>query len=204
MSGLCIQSDFSDYYDIVSDKNSIITYHRYLRDCRQRGSALKFLRNVGIKTIDVKPVSTFLRGDGPIVVYKDPTQHHGHGKIIATVDEAMSAYQNYAASKYCMNSNLTIKYLQIGKRRLTLYFEKKNSVSLDIGTLVDIRESSPEYNRLFGLPIFSIDYVSNGIEMLATDFNEVENLQLLGLERYISATEIESEIKEALVVYNKI
>ena len=53
MNGLCIKSDFNDYYDILNDNKSIITYDRYLSNSMQRGSALKFLRKLGIKTIDI-------------------------------------------------------------------------------------------------------------------------------------------------------
>ena len=204
MSGLCIKSDFTDFYDALSNDNSIITYNRYLSKCKQRGSALKYLRSLGIKTIDIKQVTQFFRGDGPIVVYKDPMGHGGNGKAIMTVDEAMQSYSNCVASKYYNTDGFTIKYLQIGRRRFSLCFKKSTTETLDIGTLVDIKEIAPEYNRLIGLPIFSIDYISNGREMIATDFNEVENLHKLGMDRYISASDVITEIVNALTVYNKI
>lgn len=204
MSGLCIQSDFTDFYDILSDNNSIITYNRYIGNCMQRGSALKYLKRLGIKTLNIQQVNKFFRGDGPIVVYTDPKKHNGNGKVIMSVDEAMLYHENCVASSYYSNDGLTIKYLQIGKRRFTLYFKKTDKYSLNMGTLVDIRETTPEYNRLFGLPIFSIDYISNGKEMIATDFNQVENLGRLGINRFISSNDIIAEIKDALTIYNKV
>lgn len=204
MSGLCIKSDYTDFYDALSNNNSIITYNRYLSQCRQRGSALKYLRGLGIKTLDIKQVNQFFRGDGPIVVYKDPMGHGGNGKDIMTVDEAMQSYSNCVASNYYNTDGFTIKYLQIGKRRFSLCFKKNEIETLDMGTLVDIKEISSEYNRLIGLPIFSIDYISNGREMIATDFNEVENLHKLGMDKYISASDVITEIIDALTVYNKI
>lgn len=203
MNGICIKSDFTDYYDILNDNNSNIVYNRYLKNCKQRGSALKYLRNIGIKTIEIKQVNKFFRGDGPIVVYTDPNGHNSQGKKIITVDDAMQSYENCIASKYFIDSDITIKYLQIGKRRFTLYFKKNKQFTLNMGELIDIKESSPEYNRLFGLPIFSIDYISNGKEMIAIDFNEVENLQALNINKYIDYNIIIQEIKDALIVYNK-
>lgn len=204
MSGLCIKSDYTDFYDVLSNNNSIITYNRYLSQCKQRGSALKYLRSLGIKTLDIKQVNQFFRGDGPIVVYKDPMGHHGNGKAIMSVDEAMQYYSNCVASNYYNKDGFTIKYLQIGKRRFSLCFKKNEAETLDVGTLIDIKENTSEFNRLIGLPIFSIDYISNGCEMIATDFNEVENLHNINMDRYLDSNTVITEIIDALTVYNKI
>lgn len=204
MSGLCIKSDYTDFYDVLSNNNSIITYNRYLSQCKQRGSALKYLRSLGIKTLDIKQVNQFFRGDGPIVVYKDPMGHHGNGKAIMSVDDAMQYYSNCVASNYYNKDGFTIKYLQIGKRRFSLCFKKNEAETLDVGTLIDIKENTSEFNRLIGLPIFSIDYISNGCEMIATDFNEVENLHNINMDRYLDSNTIITEIIDALTVYNKI
>ena len=205
MSGLHIKSDYTDYYDILNNEKSIITYNRFISECNQRGSDLKYLRNLGIKTIEIKQVNKFFRGDGPIVVYKNTKGHHGDGKEIMRVDEALRSYDNYIASSYIASDNgITIKYLQIGKRRFNLYFQKKDKFTLDKGDLVDIKESTQAFNSLIGLPIFSIDYISNDREMLATDFNSVENLQLIDFSRYMKSEEVVKEIIDALTVYNRI
>ena len=184
MSGLCIKSDYTDFYDVLSNNNSIITYNRYLSQCKQRGSALKYLRSLGIKTINIKQVNQFFRGDGPIVVYKNPMGHHGDGKEIMTVDEALQYHGNCVASSYYETDGFTIKYLQIGKRRFSLCFKKDKTETLKIGTLVDI--------------------ISNGHEMIATDFNEVEDLHRLGMDRYLDSNIVITEVIDALTVYNKI
>lgn len=204
MSGLCIKSDYTDFYDVFSNDNSIITYNRYLNQCKQRGSALKYLRSLGIKTLEIKQVNKFFRGDGHIVVYKDPMGHHGNGKVIMSVDDAMQYYGNYVASNYYNKDGFTIKYLQIGKRRFSLCYKKTEPETLNIGTLVDIKENTQEFNRLIGLPIFSIDYISNGQEMIATDFNEVENLHNINMDKYLDSNTVITEIIDALTVYNKI
>lgn len=204
MGRLNIQSDFTDFYDSLAEKNSIITYNRFLSECKQRGTALKYLRSIGIKTIEIRQVNQFIMNDGPIVVYTNPKGHHSTGKEIMSVAQAMQSYGNCIASKYYASEDgLTAKYLQIGKRRFNLYYRKGNLVSLDMGTPISVNEIASEYNMLIGLPIFSIDYISNGTEMIATDFNEVENLARLGMDKYISAENTIEEIRQALEKYNK-
>lgn len=204
MHNLCIKSDFTDYYDVLNNTGSNLVYNRYISECKQRGAALKFLRNIGVKTVELKQVNKFFREDGNIVVYTDPRAHNGLGKKIMTVDEANQAYTNYIASHYYDKTDgLTLKYLQIGRRRFTLYYKKDNPLSLELGNLIDIKESQPYYNRLIGLPIFSIDYIPDGNEMVATDFNEVQNLSSIGADKLLSSEEIIIEIIDALVAYNK-
>lgn len=204
MNSICIKSDFTDYYDILQDKNSILTYNRNLSECKQRGTALKYVRSLGLKTIEVKPVNQYISLDGSILVYTNPKLHNGEGKKIMTVDEAMQSYSNCIASKFYDNVSNVVKFLQIGKRRFTLYFKKDSPYDLSHGKLVDIRESLSEYNRLIGLPILSIDYIEINGEMVATDFNEVENLKNLGIDEFIRPEDIIKEIKDSLIVYNKV
>lgn len=203
MSRLKINSDFNDYYDILSSE-STLTYNRFLNGSPQRASDLKFLRRLGLKTIELKPVSSFLMDSGYIVVYTKPNMHNGKGKKILTVGEANTLYSNFTASSYLIPDNgYTIKVLQIGERRFTLVFQKANPISLDIGQLISITENSREYNRLIGLPIFSIDYIIKNNEMIATDFNRVEKLDRLGIHNYIKPEEVINQIRGALIAYNK-
>lgn len=206
MSSLCISSDFSDFYDYLNNKSSPIRYDRQLSGCRQRGVALKFLRTLGIKTIDIQPVSQYIESDGPLVVYTDIRGHNGNGKRIETVAEARFLHENCIASRLLtLDELLTMKFIQIGKRRYTLYFKKsKEDHPLSVGTLVDIKRAPDEYNRVIGLPIFSIDYISHNNDVLATDFNEVECLERYKMNNYISAEETVTEIIDALIAYNKV
>lgn len=204
MDSICIKSDFTDYYDIIQDKNSVLTYNRYLSECKQRGTALKYVRSLGLKTLELKPVNQYISLDGKILVYTNPRLHNGEGKKIMTVDEALRSYNNCIASKFYEDTTNVVKFLQIGKRRFTLYFKKDTPYDLSHGNLIDIRESVSEYNRLIGLPILSIDYIEINGEMVATDFNEVENLGKLGMSEFLRPEDIIKEIKESLIVYNKV
>jgi hypothetical protein len=201
MSRLNITSDFKDYYDLES-ADALVTYTRMLSDSKQRGIDLRYLRSIGVKTIEIKQVNQFVNDGGKLVVYTDPNKHGGKGKKILSVDEARQSYSNYIASKL-YNVTTTLKYLQVGKRRFKILFERDTFESLDAGKIVSVTELSNEYNRIIGLPIFSIDYIHDGIETIATDYNIVEDLSKLGFEAYMSSEEVRNEIYESLIVYNK-
>jgi len=203
MNNIKIMSDFSDFYDSLSDEKSALTYERYLHKCKQRGTALKYLRSLNIKTIETQQVSQFLN-DETLVVYTDPFGHNGEGKRIMSAQEAKQSYNNCVASKYFVSDGLSIKYLQIGKLKINLCYKKNSDITLDMGELVDVTIDVGDYNRLIGIPIFSIDYISVENKMLATDFNEVENLGRIGIQNYLKEEQIVDEISKSLMLYNKI
>lgn len=204
MGKIKLISDYNDYYDSLCDDTSQIVYKRKLSDCMQRGVALNYLKSKSIKTIDIKPVASFNSWDKKIVVYKDPSGHHGTGKEIMDIDFAKSMYPTCLASKYVESDDfLTVKFLQLGKRRFTITYQS-SALSLDKGTVINISESTAEYNTSIPYPMYSIDYISVDKVMIATDFNEVENLQLLNFETQVDAESVVEEIRQALLFYNKV
>lgn len=203
MAGIKIASDFKDYYDIVSDENSTITYNRFLSKCAQRATALHNLQCMGTGTIEIKPVSSFLYSAGRIVVYTNPKLHGGQGKKIMTISEARQVYLNYTASQYFENCPGFVKFLQVGKRRFIIDYKRTDNDDLAKSVITDINEISSEYNRIVALPIFSIDYISLNNGMVATDFNEVESLQKCGVDKLLTPEEVADEIKNSLIAYNK-
>lgn len=205
MYSLNIQSDFVDYYDILNNEKSTFVYNRYIGNSKSRGTVLKELRNLGVKTIELKQVSQFYKGEGPLVVYVDPKEHKGKGKLIMSVEDAQLAYPNSLASPYIETTNgYILKYVHVGKRRFALYYKKDEPISLNMGRLIDINEATPEYNRQVGLPIYSIDYiVKDNNEMVATDFNMVQSLGNIGLQSKLTAENVIDEIVQALAIYNK-
>lgn len=205
MYNLNIQSDFLDYYDILNNEKSTFVYNRYIGNSKSRGTILKELRNLGVKTIELKQVSQFYKGEGPLVVYIDPKAHNGKGKLIMSVEDAQLAYPNSLASPYIETTNgYILKYVHVGKRRFALYYKKDEPISLNMGRLIDINEATPEYNRQVGLPIYSIDYiVKDNNEMVATDFNAVQSLGDIGLQSKLTAENVIDEIVQALAIYNK-
>ena len=204
MSNLCIKSDFTDFYDIYSVKDGQITYNRYRSESRQRWEALKYLRSLGLKTIELKPVQSYTLFDPPIVVYTNPKLHSGNGKKVLSINEALQIYPSCVASLYYKDSINTIKVIQVGKRQFRITFRREiSNNTLTPGNIIDIKEIKSDYNRVIGLPIYSIDFISINNEMIATDFNEVEVLYKYEINRYINGEEIINEVLNSLIIYNK-
>lgn len=203
MSELSIVSKFSDYYDSeCSENNNDLVYNRQRGKYRQRGAALSFIRGIGVKTIDIKTVNSFMFSNADkIVVYTDSMRHNSDGKRVMTPMEASLQYENCVASKFYSDANISVKYLQIGKRRFTVYLKHDNPETLSQGEVINIVEQASGYNRLIGLPIYSIDYIQINNEMVATDFNEIERLRLLNFQSVMSSAEVIEEIKQAMIVY---
>lgn len=192
-SSIKIESDFNDYYDELSDNESDLIYKRFRKESMSRVKALKKLSELSIATLELKPVSKFLKQEFPLVVYTDIKAHDGIGKRIVTYEEAMNYYSNYIASRYIEpDNNCSIKYIQLGKRRFTIKFELNEP--LKIGGVTDIKESEQQYNDKIDIPIYSIDYIENNGKLIATDFNEVENFKKCGLTNFIPAEHIIREL----------
>ena len=203
---LALKKEFNDYYDYIFDANSKVEYIR-IREKKQRATELKQLRNIGIETVKLYSVNELLgilNDNSYVVVYTDAYKHNGQGKKLVPFRIAVNNYNNCLIAPYYNVSNgFYVKYLQIGQRRfnITMY----NGGHIQNGQPYDIRELNPSYHRLIGLPIFSIDYISDDKgNMVAVDFNTVENIGKLGFEKFISAEEIKVEIFNSLIAYNKI
>lgn len=196
-----IESDFTDYYDCISDSSAASIYKRQ-RSKISRGQALKYLRSIGINTIQLKAAREFDAGCKKLVVYTDQLMHGGKGKIVVDVEEARNFYPNQLASQYYMdNLGVSIKYLQIGSLRYRLTMKLSNSIELSSNEVIGVEKLQSSLNFLIGKPIFSIDYISNGREMIATDFNDVERLEGIGLNQFIAPEIVVAEIKQSLRAY---
>ncbi|MCL4417391.1 MAG: hypothetical protein M1365_11955 [Actinobacteria bacterium] len=201
--GIKVESDFRDYYDHLSIETGII-YKRY-RIEEGRGKSLAFLNKFGIKTIELKAARQFDDTAEKLVVYYNPKLHDSKGKLVVPINEARIMYENNLASRYYSESNGEyIKFLQVGKRRFRVNMKIPEKESLSGGIVVSIQELESLFNYYIMQPIFSIDYISSGKEMLATDYNSVQSLMKLGFESIMSPKEVMDEIKQALISYNKI
>lgn len=202
-----IQSDFIDYYDHLSNDSSLVVYNRYRNTGVTRAEDLKYLRNHGILTVSCGTARQVIRPDvKKLVVYTNPALHEFRGKQIYSSYDVASQYSNYVVSEflegYC---GYTVKYLQIGSRRFRLVFSNPDyKEQLIEGNMVAMEELPRQYNYAFGLPIYSIDYVSNGCEMFAVDFNTVQNLASIGMDNILKANDVVKEVENALIAYNKV
>lgn len=200
-----LASDFTDFYDDCCDSNSVIVYNRFRNQGMSRGEALNYLKNNGIKTVNFGPFTKFGSSTDKLVVYTNPSLHNFAGKQIHTFNEVALQYTNYMMAEFLeVYGGYTVKYLQIGERRFRMMFfnpEYKNK--LIEGSMVAVEELPKQYNYAIGLPIYSIDYISNGVEMVAIDFNEVQQLDKIGVNNLITAENVAMEVRNALITYNK-
>ena len=202
--GIMLNTDFKDFYDHGFVSKSDIVYNRKISESKDKGEAINLLREVGINTIQIKPVSKFSYNIDELVVYTNPKLHGGKGKKVMKLYDASQMYGNYLASEYIKGTEgITIKVLHIGARRYRLTF-KNTSRDLKLGELIQIEKLSSAYNYDFMLPVFSIDYISDGMNTYAVDLNEVQNLEEIGMDKYITADEVIHEIYKSLIKYGKI
>lgn len=202
-----LETDFKDYYDDACDPNSSIVYKRLRNSGLSRGEELNLLKRFNIKTVRFGPLSLFSPfTDQRLVVYTNPMLHDYKGKQIVTYNDAVTQYNNYLMAEFLEESvGYTVKYVQVGQRRFNIMFANPDyKEKLIEGNLVKLEELPSQYNYAIGVPIFSIDYISNGVEMIAVDFNTVQSLQSIGLDKVIPASEVALEIRNALVAYNKV
>jgi hypothetical protein len=198
-------SDFHDYYDELCTGGEL-QYTRIRNNGKYRSEELKFLKDIGIKTVDFGPLRMFNPNIKKLVVYTDPKRHNFQGKEICSYMDAISRHGNCLVSEFIEKYNgYTVKYLQIGERRFRMMFlNREFPTKLIEGELVRIEELTREYNYGLRLPIYSIDYISNGNnEMLAVDFNTVQQLDKIGMDKYIKEDEVVRLIHDSLIAYNK-
>lgn len=201
---IALKSTFSDYYDIAAKSDSEIVYNR-VRQGKGRAAQLNYLKGLGIKTVDFGPLTKFNPDSGKLVVYTNTLSHDFQGKKICTYSEAAIQYPNYLMAQFLdVYNGYTIKYLQVGERRFRVMLQNKDYLTrLVEGSVLAIEELDRQFNYAVALPIYSIDYISNGTEMVAIDFNEVQNLGNIGFNRVMGPVEVTTEIEKALIAYNK-
>lgn len=192
-----VVSNFKDYYDSLSDSSSNVVYKRNI-NCESKVKELEELRKTGIKTIEIKPISKMI-GVDKVIVYTDLTKHCGNGKIVMDLDGARLMYPNKLCTEFISEVNKTYKLLQIGTRTFRCVIKNK----MPLKTSVDERDIFiEEVNRIkirgIDYPVYSIDYIRTNNGMLACDFNKVEILNRLRMNRYLTAKEVVGEIEKIL------
>lgn len=208
-----IISDFQDYYDTVATQfqGDNIILHRNNANRLGKMDSIKFMKSLGIETIELCTVSQYMRKIASndmelVVVYTDEYGHSGNGKVIMKIREAYELYSSYYCSKFEHSSlNKTYKILQIGYAKYSIIIS--NDTSLQKQSLV---ENKVDEIKLLGkfefnysgclhdvCPIHSIDYVrSDSGNMLACDFNVVQRLDTIGLNEIIKDAEVVNSLYE--------
>ena len=201
--GIQINTDFQDYYDHLGNREDpLFVYNRYYGQSMPRGEALNFMRDKGIKTVDIGLARDFIYMYNKVVVYTDVMAHQFKGKQIMSTREAMEMYPAYLTTPYYETTNgVTIKFIQVGRRRFNITL-KKYVDSVEEGEIIKLDEATPMYNHDIRKPIYSIDYIFDGEGMVCIDFNEVQKLEGYGIENIMTPQEVMDEIKDAILAYN--
>lgn len=201
-----IKSSFTDYYDYLSDDTALEVYKRD-RTNTDKVEDLRLLQALGLKTIELQPANRILIDPSKrVIVYTDLSRHNGEGKMLTSLSTVRITYPNKLCSIFHEPVDgiiRTYKFLQIGKRRFWVYITNKGLLE---DKVENIQEIESAYNYYLKLPIYSIDYIfaNNGLTQLAVDFNSVQNLQKLGIDKLISANDVVLEIYDSLIEYNKV
>ena len=186
---LKIRSDFTDYYDAPCSaegsvsKSKEVIYERY-RINRTRIADLRELKFLGIRTLDIKPVSkVLLNRDDRVCVYTDLNSHGRDGVISVTYNEAVEMYHNRLCSTVnWLGYGYIYKYIQVGERRFWITTDRN-------GNVLGMREMESGYS-LIQLPIYSIDYISVGGVQTAVDFNTVQKLSEVKLDFILPSQDV--------------
>ena len=185
---LKIRSDFTDYYDAPCSaeggkSSKAVVYDRY-RINRTRIADLQELRFLGIRTLEIKPVSkVLLSRDDRVCVYTDLMSHGREGVISVTYNEAVEMYHNRLCSTVnWLGYGYIYKYIQVGTRRFWITTDRS-------GNVLGMREMESGYS-LIQLPIYSIDYISVGGVQTAVDFNTVQRLSDARMEFILPSVDV--------------
>ena len=206
-SGLKIVSDFKDYYDYLSnDKDPLMIYERRYESSMSRGAAIKHIKELGIPVIELGMPRQFKLLHDKVVIYTDVKAHESKGKRIVDIDPAVDMYStNLCSPLYTDGNGVTVKFLQIGELRYRITFQNKNfNTEISEGEIVDIVRLESGLNYSIQEPIFSLDYIQSGNNMLCMDFNQVQKLESLSFQNILASEVIVEQIVKAKLAYNKI
>lgn len=203
---LRVESDFKDYYDNLTVSKAAVTYRRFTSDNLPRDKVFRRLLGLNVKTVPFGQVKELAGQYTKLVVYTDITKHNREGKVVLQGSEALLLYPNKLASAYLDRVEaVTYKVLCIGKRMLRLVLEDESidgkTVELPKGKVKNIEIVKYDFESLIREPIFSIDYIPTADGLVAVDFNSVENLGKLGINKVIDGEYVVKEVYEHLIKY---
>ena len=212
-------SDFKDYYDEAFDSDGRI----FFRNRFKKGSKRQVLNTLSrmfsggsfsviphgpvfempsiIKSFyrTREPVDDFLVVSSRLVVYAEGA------RLLTPIGVAMELYPKEFSTLYIFtwpfSGSSSIRWLQIGRVVVILKYisyTSWNSREGEVDVIVKRIWRVSEPIRLFGSPIFAIDFVSDGKRLYALDMEVNPVLQGTGVERYISPEEVKEEVLVSL------
>lgn len=196
-----LESEFEDYYDqsLAVLAQSGLAYNR-VRTINNRNKELAKLKDIGIETIKLTAATRIWTQSSRVVVYTDAGKHDGKGKEVYSLSEAQLMFNSSLVSEYIpQKDGIGYKMLYIGKLGFKCTMLYRDGIHM--AGCLDITPVQGGYNKRIGLPIYSIDYININGKLVACDFNEVENLSMLGFWQVMNAESIAGEIMESLLMY---
>lgn len=199
-----IVSDFVDYYDKAMNLDSNIVHERMTNGLLSKGLALDKIRKAGIKTIDVKQVSSQPYDVDRLLVYTDTSIHGKEGKKLLDRHHAEQVYRTYPSSVWYHRENgITLTIINVGSRRIALYYKAVYDIPY-VGNLIKSEELDRGICLSLGEPVYSIDYIIVNGEWVAVDYNNIVKLSDFGIQGMLSASEACNEIRDAIIGINKV
>jgi hypothetical protein len=229
---LKLNSDYHDYYDAWLDLEADYTLSRRMTDGPNKIEAFHLLNMMGIKTPIYGMVaelykdlsSQFTEGKAgvkkagydkvvEVVVYTDINAHAGEGKLKMSLEEAREKYPGHFAVQFIpsdtsMFASRSERLLQIGTRRIWMEYTSRDNWQSNCG---DVNISLIKTDRSRGfvlneiqLPLFAIDFVTNGRDRLAVDLNVSPGIKGTPVQGLLKAQEVVSLIKDRFMDLNNV
>lgn len=186
-----VESDFTDFYDSLSEDKSSVVYRRMKSDSISKNEAIRKLKNVGTDTVLTGAVKEIAHLGENLIIYTNDKNRKE--KIVMESDYAVMMYPNYYSSiLYKVEDKHIYSLVHIGMRRFQVMRNNKEVTS--------IKEIEPIINRALNYPIFSIDYIITKKGMVATGYNNILNLGEIGMQEVITAQEVIDEIYKSIKI----
>ncbi len=212
-------SDFRDYYDEVFDPDGRVFFRNRFKKGSKRqmlGTLSRMLSESGFSVIPhglvlempsvIKrfyktqdSIGDFLVVSSRLVVYAEGT------KLLAPIGVAMELYPKEFSTLYIFtwpfSGSSSIRWLQIGRIVAILKYVSYtswNSREGEVDVIVKRIWRVEKPIKLFGSPIFALDFVSDGKRLYALDMEVNPVLQGTGVEEYVSPEEIKEEVSVSL------
>ena len=212
-------SDFKDYYDGVFDPDGQVFFRNRFRKGSKRqvlNTLSRIFSGGGFSVIPhglvlempsiiknfyktQEPIDDFLVVSSRLVVYTEGT------KLLAPIGVATELYPKEFSTLYIFtwpfSGSSSIRWLQIGRIVVILKYisyTSWNSREGEVDVIVKRIWRVEDPIKLFGSPIFAIDFVSDGKRLYALDMEVNPVLQGTGVEDYISPEEVKEEVSVSL------
>lgn len=225
-------SDFHDYYDHFFDNSSEMVFHRKTTTGPNRFEMFKLLNMVGFPTPKYGIVSEIRKElidkfDGgeeqfnemkydefvEVVVYTDIRAHAGDGKVKTTLKEANEKYPECLAAQFIPTPGNSSSYksrserlLVVGDRICYMEFLSSDDWRSNCGEVTMNKTYMPVFgNGISGIkiPLYAIDFVVNGKERFAVDFNTAPGIKGTPAEDMLSPQDVAAQIKKVIYELNR-